>query len=267
MALVRSGQSQQSAIAQQWSDIQAAKAPSAPKPLTWEERRALLIKRDNQRRLQSSRSGVVARVAAAPKPSPLTLQRQRLERTLHASPAMNEPITTASAPRTHSRRPKGACGVLISGKIDKLLASIRHEAVCESACCEAPVAVIEPPAEEVHDVVDPPMVETNPGADGDDRAPVVHANTGGSVGFIHQANQATVWDCMAGKAEIISEVQEYLKELDDSPELRAAATLRSMTRIRSELERIPETAALGDPVQLRLQDVMVLTRQLLSRLR
>ena len=90
---------------------------------------------------------------------------------------------------------------------------------------------------------------------------------GGSVGFIHQANQATVWDCMAGKAEIISEVQEYLKELDDSPELRAAATLRSMTRIRSELERIPETAALGDPVQLRLQDVMVLARQLLSRLR
>jgi len=266
MSLVRSGQSQQSAIAQQRADIKAANTPPAPQ-LSWEQRRQLLIQRDNQRRLQSSRSGVAARVAATPKPSPLTLHRQRLERTLNASPAMNEPITTASAPRTHSRRPKGECGALIGGKIDKLLASIRHEAVCESACCEAPVAVIEPPAEEVHDVVDLPVVETNPGADGDDRAPVVHANTGGSVGFIHQANQATAWDCMAGQGELISELRDFLKSLDDSPDLRSAATLRSLSRIRSELERIPETAALGDPVQLRLQDVMVLARQLLSRLR
>ena len=72
---------------------------------------------------------------------------------------------------------------------------------------------------------------------------------------------------MAGKAELISEAQEFVKELDESADLRAAATLRSLSRIRSELERIPETAALGDPVRLRLQDVMVLARQLLSRLR
>ena len=99
------------------------------------------------------------------------------------------------------------------------------------------------------------------------RAPVVHANTEGSVGFIHQANQATAWDCMAGQGELISELRDFLKSLDDSPDLRSAATLRSLSRIRSELERIPETAALGDPVELRLQDVIVLTRQLLSRLR
>ena len=72
---------------------------------------------------------------------------------------------------------------------------------------------------------------------------------------------------MAGKADSISETQELLKELDESPDLRAAATLRSLSRIRTELERIPETAALGDPVELRLQDVMVLARQLMSRLR
>ena len=35
----------------------------------------------------------------------------------------------------------------------------------------------------------------------------------------------------------------------------------------SELERIAETAALSDPDELRLQDVLVLARQLLSRLR
>ena len=72
---------------------------------------------------------------------------------------------------------------------------------------------------------------------------------------------------MAGSAELISEVQDFLTELDESPDLRAAATLRSLSRIRTELERIPETAALGDPVELWLQDVMVLARQLLSRLR
>ena len=87
---------------------------------------------------------------------------------------------------------------------------------------------------------------------------------GSTSGFTHHA---TVWDCRAGKAEVISETQDFLKELDESPDLRAAATLRSLSRIRSELERIPETAALGDPVELRLQDVMVLARQLLSRLR
>ena len=92
-----------------------------------------------------------------------------------------------------------------------------------------------------------------------------NSTDGGSTsGFTHHA---TVWDCMAGNAELISEVQDFLTELEESPDLRAAATLRSLSRIRSELERIPETAALGDPVQLRLQDVMVLTRQLLSRLR
>ena len=87
---------------------------------------------------------------------------------------------------------------------------------------------------------------------------------GSTSGFTHHA---TVWDCMAGKAEVISETEDFLTELDESPDLRAAATLRSLSRIRSELERVPETAALSDPVELRLQDVLVLTRQLMSRLR
>ena len=51
----------------------------------------------------------------------------------------------------------------------------------------------------------------------------------------------------------------FPKELDESPDLRAAATLRSLSRIRTELERIPETAALGDPVELRLQDALVIS--------
>ena len=37
---------------------------------------------------------------------------------------------------------------------------------------------------------------------------------------------------------------------EQAADLRAAATLRSLSRIRSQLERIPETAASGNPSQL-----------------
>ena len=52
-----------------------------------------------------------------------------------------------------------------------------------------------------------------------------------------------------------------------SPELRSAATLRSLDRLRDALEAVPESAALSDPVVLRVQDAVLLARQLLSRLR
>lgn len=172
---------------------------------------------------------------------------------------MTEPITTTTATKSHSRRACGECGVRLGKKLDKLIAEIQHEAACESTCCASPVAVIEKPPEV--STVDPPAPALGGGTE---RAPVDPAGTGGSAGFTHSS---TAWDCMAGKAELISEVQDFLKELDESPDLRAAATLRSLSRIRGELERIPETAALGDPVELRLQDVLVIARQMLSRLR
>ncbi len=181
---------------------------------------------------------------------------------------MTHTIDSAPAPATHSRKAKGECGQRIGGKLDKLLAEIRHEAVCESACCEAPVAVIEQPPEVViHDVVDPPMVETNPGADGDDRAPVEPAAGGGTSGFTYRADPTTAWDCLAGQGEMVSDLGDFLKSLDDSPDLRAAATLRVLSRVREELGRVPESAQLSDPVQLRLQDVVLVARQLMSRLR
>ena len=107
--------------------------------------------------------------------------------------------------------------------------------------------------------VDPPAQAIGAMAE---RAPVEPA-VGGN-GF---PNQGTVWDCVAGKATLISDVQDFLRELDESPDLRAAATLRSLSRIRSELDRVPESADLGDPIEMRLQDVLVIARQLMSRLR
>ena len=112
------------------------------------------------------------------------------------------------------------------------------------------------------DVVDPPAVEAI-GGNGDDRAPVESADTGGGVGL----NHATAWDVLAGRAQCVTDLQDFLHNLNESPDLRAAATLRSLTRIRSELERLPEDCELGDPVVLKAQDVILIARQLMSRLR
>lgn len=114
------------------------------------------------------------------------------------------------------------------------------------------------------DAVDPPTAVITVGAQGDYRAPVDTAGTGGSAGFSHHG---TVWDVMAGKPELMTDLKQFMEELDESPDLRAAATLRTLSRIRGEMERMPETSNLGDPVVLQLQDVAVLMRQMLSRLR
>ena len=80
-------------------------------------------------------------------------------------------------------------------------------------------------------------------------------------------NQATAWDVLAGQGELITDLCDYLKDVDEHPDLRAAATLRSLSRIRIELEKVPETCGLGDPIVLKVQDVALLARQLMSRLR
>ena len=172
-------------------------------------------------------------------------------------------MTIAPAPETksYSRKPKGECGQRIGRKLDKLIAEIQHEAACESSCCASPVAVLEKPPEAVDDVVDPPEVVITGGGD-DDRAPVEPA-AGGS-GFL---NQGTVWDVMSGQGSLLTDLRDFLGHLDQDPRLRASANLRTLSRVREHLERIPESAAMGDPVELRLQDVLVLMNQLMARMR
>ena len=141
-----------------------------------------------------------------------------------------------------------------------------EQAINTATTCEDTMSMRSREAVQI-DVVDPPEVVTNPGADGEDRAPVAPAAGGGTSGFTNHCNQATAWDCLAGQGELISELGDFLKSLDESPDLRAAATLRALSRVREELERVPESAQLSDPVQLRLQDVVLVARQLMSRLR
>ena len=71
----------------------------------------------------------------------------------------------------------------------------------------------------------------------------------------------------SGKPECINEVSDFLTELDDNPRLRSRANLRTLSRVRGELERFPESADLCDPVELQLQDVLVLMNQLMARMR
>ena len=80
-------------------------------------------------------------------------------------------------------------------------------------------------------------------------------------------HSSTVWDSFSGKPDCINEVSDFLTELDENPRLRSSANLRTLGRVRSELERLPESADLSDPVELRLQDVLVLMNQLMARMR
>ena len=87
----------------------------------------------------------------------------------------------------------------------------------------------------------------------------------GGSGFSIQGGMAL--DAFSGRPDCISDISEFLTELDENPRLRASANLRTMTWVRGHLERISESAAIGDPVERRLQDVLVLMNQLMARMR
>ena len=61
-------------------------------------------------------------------------------------------------------------------------------------------------------------------------------------------HSSTVWDSFSGKPEFIKEVSEFLTELDDNPRLRSSANLQILSRVRGELELLPESDDVGDPV-------------------
>ena len=61
-------------------------------------------------------------------------------------------------------------------------------------------------------------------------------------------HSSTVWDSFSGKPEFIKEVSDFLTELDDNPRLRSSANLQILSRVGGELELLPESDDLGDPV-------------------
>ncbi|MDA9661481.1 hypothetical protein N9T35_00640 [bacterium] len=91
--------------------------------------------------------------------------------------------------------------------------------------------------------------------------------TGGGSFSNAAIRAATVWDAFSGRPECINPSSEFLEQLDEEPRLRSAAMLRSLGRIREELEAMPEQSELDAPVCIQLQDALVLMTQLMSRLR
>ena len=88
---------------------------------------------------------------------------------------------------------------------------------------------------------------------------------GGICGFPVPHDSA--WDCIAGQSDTLSDLREFLDEMEQNNFTRSAAVLRSLDRMRDQLERVPCSAALGDPVALRLQDVALIARYVMQRLR
>ena len=104
-----------------------------------------------------------------------------------------------------------------------------HEARCRSACGAA--------SEPVLTMVDPPdAVVITSGAGDEDKGARSHAD--GGIGFSNQ--QSTVWDAFSGRPDCSNDTTDFLEQLDAEPRLRSAAMLRSLGRLREELEAMPE---------------------------
>ena len=113
--------------------------------------------------------------------------------------------------------------------------------------------------------MDPPVTVTiTPGGSDEDMG--APSNAIGGDGFTNHET-ATVWDAFSGRPECINPSSEFLEQLDEEPRLRSAAMLRSLGRIREELEVMPAQSELDAPVCIQLQDSLVLLTQLMARLR
>ena len=91
------------------------------------------------------------------------------------------------------------------------------------------------------------------------------ASGGGTAGL--SLEQDSAWDVVAGAANTKTDLGDFLRDISENHELRAAATLRALDRLRDSLDRVPSDASFGDPVVLRVQDVALVARAMLSRLR
>ena len=207
--------------------------------------------------------------------------RARLENVLELTPPpIPTPVPTPD-PKAYSRKRKGECGERIGYKLDciireiqapqpledeadwpddepiqldELIAEIRHQSSCESTCCAPFETVVDPPVT---------VTITPGGSDEDMGAP---SNAIGGDGFTNHET-ASVWDAFSGRPECINPSSEFLEQLDEEPRLRSAAMLRSLGRIREELEAMPEQSLMDAPVCIQLQDALVLMTQLMARLR
>jgi len=261
--------------------------------LSWEERRAMLIEREKQKRgLEQAFKSPAAPVPskkpvrvlqAVPEviaPSAGLSRNEEPEETSFPDGPEERPDSRpapggASIPepaphcaeavegegvksRHRGRIPIGECGQRIGRKIDKLLGEIRSDETFSSE--DSPAITLGNDER----CVDEPAADG--GVSGFSLPPEPEPTPAPQAQTIEEPF-ATAWDCLCGQGQSLSDLREFLQELQDTPELRAGATLRTLTRIRWELERTPENARLNDPIVIMLRDAAVLMSQMLSRVR
>ena len=244
-----------------------AKTAEQERVKAWSERRKLLAQREEKRRQATSHKAIKQRIAAAPKPAVVALHRQRLERTLQATPAPElMTITSASGTKSHSRRARGECGVRLGKKIDQVLAEIRehrvHEDECASSCC-APVAVMEPPAASS---VDPPVPAFGGGAE---RAP--DDSAAGGSGFPNPSpvveDAAWMVAIEADNTDPIGDIAHLEHLLQSSSVAEGAMLFQTLHRLREALAtQVTKASDAHSPVSISAMDAVLLSRVLLKRL-
>ena len=151
---------------------------------------------------------------------------------------------------------KGECGIRIGGKIDKLLAQIRHEAVCESACCEAPVAVVERPPE--LSSVDPPAE-----ANGAMAERALDDSAAGGSGFPNPSplvDDAAWWVAIeAENTDPIGDIAHLEHLLQTSTVAEGAMLFQTLHRLREALATQVTKASDADaPVSITAMDAVLL---------
>lgn len=114
---------------------------------------------------------------------------------------------------------------------------------------------------------DPPAVAAAAAGPGAGEA-AVHGGVAANTPPLREG-EASAWEWLVhpeggGQPE---ELSDLLRALDDSPELRSAALLRSIERFRDALAQLPVSAPVETPVQVCAGDVVSMLRAVLSRLR
>ena len=76
-----------------------------------------------------------------------------------------------------------------------------------------------------------------------------------------------MWDAFSGRPECSNETSDFLQALDDEPRLRSTAMLRTLGRVREQLEAMPEQSAFDARVSVSLSNALVQMTQLMQKLR
>lgn len=89
---------------------------------------------------------------------------------------------------------------------------------------------------------------------------------GASLSPTHEATPSA-WDVLCGEGELITDAREWVESIESRSDLRSAATLRCLDRLRDELVMVHESTELDSTVAVTVRDALLLSRQMLSRLR